>query len=566
MDDLDDLLARGDRTQDVLAIACSVTLSTKSRATGSATSASSRATRTSRIAVRTSASVSAPRPRRRSNTPPSRSLKLSNIASPRQTRTGNPAKTSCRTAKRKKRRRAKPRRPACSWALHLHIPKRNLGGSYGKMRVDASRTAPGAALTFCILLTCDRSVMPAAPDRVQLACVRSPFWRRGGGGALVAGRCDPFDRVGFDVPAKIRAVSRRNRSTIVYWDCPPWPFRHARARAARSADRDFPPSAFPRSGPGDDRQRTASQRGIALMLVDIDRFRAIAGSFGHESGRHAAPACRQDHSRRSPVRSDRRPVRAIASVAHALRRAARSDRAAGRPAGDPAGQPIRWPIRILAPRHHRADPDRRRVGDDRPAGPPGRLGLIAAKTRGDGRPLSFHARARRGDGRAQRDHHRPAQRWRTAISAPVRGPDRSGHRAADRFRGVGPLGSPDAGRDGGRPFLPIAEACGLSGEVSLSLMRRRWRRRETGDRRSPCPCPRRLAIPGCLAGAKGHQDADRMRLPAHRLEIEIRKMRCSQSGAGQSIVVSLKNQGIGLALAISAAVFQPGPFARPALR
>ena len=59
--------------------AFSVAFSTKSRATGSATSASSSATRTSRIAARTSASVSAPRPRRRSKTPPSRSLRLSNI-------------------------------------------------------------------------------------------------------------------------------------------------------------------------------------------------------------------------------------------------------------------------------------------------------------------------------------------------------------------------------------------------------------------------------------------------------------------------------------------------------
>ena len=59
--------------------AFSVTLSTKSRATGSATSASSSATRTSRIAERTSASLSAPRPRSLSNTPPSRSLRLSNI-------------------------------------------------------------------------------------------------------------------------------------------------------------------------------------------------------------------------------------------------------------------------------------------------------------------------------------------------------------------------------------------------------------------------------------------------------------------------------------------------------
>ena len=46
----------------LLPTASSVTLSTKSRTTGRATSASSSATRTSRIAERTSASVSAPRP------------------------------------------------------------------------------------------------------------------------------------------------------------------------------------------------------------------------------------------------------------------------------------------------------------------------------------------------------------------------------------------------------------------------------------------------------------------------------------------------------------------------
>ncbi len=58
--------------------ALSVTLSTKSRATGRATSASSKATRTSRIAARTSASLRLPRPRSRSNTLPSRSLNVSN--------------------------------------------------------------------------------------------------------------------------------------------------------------------------------------------------------------------------------------------------------------------------------------------------------------------------------------------------------------------------------------------------------------------------------------------------------------------------------------------------------
>src|SRR5690606_1290388 len=59
--------------------ACSVALSTKLRTTGRATSASSSAIRTSRIAPRTSASVSAPRPRSRSNTPDRRSPRLSNI-------------------------------------------------------------------------------------------------------------------------------------------------------------------------------------------------------------------------------------------------------------------------------------------------------------------------------------------------------------------------------------------------------------------------------------------------------------------------------------------------------
>ena len=81
--------------------AFSRTAATKSLTTGSATSASSSAIRISRKAVPTSASVSAPWRRSRSNTSPRRSLRLSNIrsstlirdsknASARNSRTGGP--------------------------------------------------------------------------------------------------------------------------------------------------------------------------------------------------------------------------------------------------------------------------------------------------------------------------------------------------------------------------------------------------------------------------------------------------------------------------------------------
>ena len=58
------------------------TLSMKSFTTGSATSASIRAVRTSASAASTSASLSAPRPRSLSNTPPRRDCRLSNIQVP----------------------------------------------------------------------------------------------------------------------------------------------------------------------------------------------------------------------------------------------------------------------------------------------------------------------------------------------------------------------------------------------------------------------------------------------------------------------------------------------------
>ncbi len=98
--------------------ASSVTLSTNSRTTGSATSASSSAIRTSRIAARTSASLSAPRPRRRSKTPPSLSLKLSNMRP-------NSFFQRSRPAQRTKRRRAKlagrraPNPVGVRWSHHV---------------------------------------------------------------------------------------------------------------------------------------------------------------------------------------------------------------------------------------------------------------------------------------------------------------------------------------------------------------------------------------------------------------------------------------------------------------
>ena len=103
MDDLDDLLARRDRAQHLLADRLLGRLVDELADHREATSASSSAMRTSRIAARTSASVSAPRPRRRSNTPQRRSPRLSNMLAP----------TSPLPAPKQNRRRAKSRRPAC---------------------------------------------------------------------------------------------------------------------------------------------------------------------------------------------------------------------------------------------------------------------------------------------------------------------------------------------------------------------------------------------------------------------------------------------------------------------
>src|SRR5689334_3767355 len=124
--------------------AFSRTAATKSRTTGSATSASSSAMRISRNAVPTSASVSAPWRRSRSKTSPRRSLRLSNIpipnAHPRQQkrqcarladwRPGS-SRRVCRSLPRKRSCNVVARHPSvnCTTLLLLHVLLHEPAGS-----------------------------------------------------------------------------------------------------------------------------------------------------------------------------------------------------------------------------------------------------------------------------------------------------------------------------------------------------------------------------------------------------------------------------------------------------
>jgi hypothetical protein len=79
VDVFDDHLPRSDRAQDFLPDGLLGDLFDEVARDRERDVGPSKATRTSRMAARTSASVSAPRPRSRSNTLPSRSLNVSNI-------------------------------------------------------------------------------------------------------------------------------------------------------------------------------------------------------------------------------------------------------------------------------------------------------------------------------------------------------------------------------------------------------------------------------------------------------------------------------------------------------
>ncbi|WP_394662731.1 putative bifunctional diguanylate cyclase/phosphodiesterase [uncultured Sphingomonas sp.] len=375
------------------------------------------------------------------------------------------------------------------------------------------------------------------------------------GGTLLLAAAILLIELGFDLPAKILLFTTATASTVVYWRLP----------ALRLSGTPEPEQRDPLTGLSNRRHFHEAgqamidngkrrQRGIALLLVDIDRFRAIAGSFGHEAGdtllQHVAKTIRGEAPSEAIV------ARFEGDCFGCLlpfdpRGRDRIERLADRLAIR-LGQPIRLADQDFSPR---ATIALTRIDDGsatidqlvRQAD----LALIAAKTRGDGRPLSFtpaleEAMAERNaiitDLRSALAHGDIRPRFEAQIdlgTGRLTGFEVSGH--WDHAT----LGAMAADR-----FMPIAEACGLSGEVSLSLMRQAMAAARDWDPSITLSVPLAASqFQDAWLAQKVIKTLTECGFPAHRLEIEITENALFANLAlAQSIVVSLKNQGIGLAL------------------
>ena len=118
------------------------------------------------------------------------------------------------------------------------------------------------------------------------------------GGVLLLAAAIVLIQLGMDQSAKMLLSATAIAATLVYWRLP--------ALSARSPDAEqIDPLTgltnrryFHDAGQGMIESVRRRHRGIALMLVDIDRFRAIAGSLGHETGdlllRHVAKTIRDE--------------------------------------------------------------------------------------------------------------------------------------------------------------------------------------------------------------------------------------------------------------------------------
>ncbi len=374
------------------------------------------------------------------------------------------------------------------------------------------------------------------------------------GGVLLLAAAIVLIQLGMDQSAKMLLSATAIAATLVYWRLP--------ALSARSPDAEqIDPLTgltnrryFHDAGQGMIESVRRRHRGIALMLVDIDRFRAIAGSLGHETGdlllRHVAKTIRDE------APSDAIVARFEGDCFGCLipfdpRGRDRVERLAERLAIR-LGQPVRLAEQELTPRAAIA---LTRIDDgtatiDRLVRHAD-LALIAAKARNDGKPLWFvpameEAMAERNaiitDLRAALAQGDIQPRFEAQVdlgTARLTGFEVSGH-----------WEHPSLGTMTAERFMPVAEACGLSGEVSLSLMRQAMAAARDWDPSIT------LSIP---LAASQFQDAwlaqkiiktlTECGFPAHRLEIEITENALFANLAlAQSIVISLKNQGIALAL------------------
>ncbi|WP_312488635.1 EAL domain-containing protein [Sphingomonas sp.] len=398
--------------------------------------------------------------------------------------------------------------------------------------------------------------MHGPPDIPATASVPARISALGlAGGALMVAVAILLIELGFESVAQILLSLTAVALTLLYWRLPAGPNGATQApdhvdTLTGLANR----ALFQRAGQAMIDAAVGRKRGVALLLLDIDRFRAIAGSFGHEAGdallRHVAKTLRSEASSGAIVaRFESDCFGCLLPIDPRGRD--RVHRLAERLAIRIA-QPIRLAEQEFAPRAAIAIAQVEEAGATidqliRRAD----LALIAAKARGDGRPLWFDpametAMAERnmivGDLRAALAHGDIQPRFAPQIdlgTARLTGFEVSAHWEHAT------LGAMPAER-----FMPVAEASGLSGDVSLALMRQAM-----AAARDWSPA---LTLSFPLTTAQFHdawlaqkiiKTLTECGFPAHRLEVGITESALFANMAlAQSIVVSLKNQGIGLAL------------------
>ncbi|MET4897260.1 EAL domain-containing protein [Sphingomonadaceae bacterium jetA1] len=295
-------------------------------------------------------------------------------------------------------------------------------------------------------------------------------------------------------------------------------------------------------------------RKVALLLLDIDRFRAVTGSFGHEAGDAL-----------------------LLHVARTLRGEAPSDAIAARFEGDSFGLllplqgdgrarierlaerlaiRLNQPVRLGAHEHT----PRAAIAIAQIGGPGATidqlvrhadLALIAAKQRGDGRPLWFDPTMES----AMAERNAIIADLRSALAQDAITPrfDPQIDLGTGRLTGFEVTGAwkhPALGMLDTDRFMPVAESCGLAGDVSLSLMRQAMTSARDWDPSLTLSFPLVVSqFQDAWLAQKIIKRLTECGFPAHRLEIEITEDALFANLAlAQSIVVSLKNQGIALAL------------------
>ncbi|WP_230481483.1 putative bifunctional diguanylate cyclase/phosphodiesterase [Sphingomonas sp. Leaf21] len=375
------------------------------------------------------------------------------------------------------------------------------------------------------------------------------------GGMILLGVAIILIQLGLDLPAKLLLSATAAASALVYWRLPAL---QSRIRADPEL-RDSLTGLANRRAFNDSAQTMIEamrrrKRGVALLLLDIDRFRAFAGSFGHDAGdsllQHVAKTIRAEAPSEAIVaRFESDCFGCLVSFDPRARE--RIDRLADRLAIR-LGQPVRMADQDFAPRT--AIALSRIIGDDGSVDQLVReadLALIAAKARGDGKPLWFEP--------AMQD----AMAERNIIITDLRTALAEGH-ITPRFQPQVDLGTgrltgfevsghwehPVLGAITADRFLPVAEACGLSGDVSLSLMRQAMAGARDWDPSITLSVPLVASqFQDAWLAQKIIKTLTECGFPAHRLEIELTENALFANLAlAQSIVVSLKNQGIALAL------------------